>query len=381
MAVRRVRVGDALELQRRKVALCAAEEYVEVGLRSFGKGVFHKPAATGAQLGNKKVYRIEPDDLVISNVFAWEGALAVASESERGLIGSHRFMAWIPRNADQVNVRYLWHYFLSEPGLLHLRRASPGSAGRNRTLGIAAFEDTNIPLPDLSEQQRIAARLDRLASLTGGLDRTRLPLARVKERILATTEVSTSTARPLRDLLRTARIPLPIEADQSYRPLGVRSFGNGLIRYPATRGEDLSKLRYFSVRLQRLVISNIKAWEGAIAVTRDGDETLVASSRFLQWEVADPAAVDLQYLRLFFATPLGLALLGKASPGSADRNRTLSSQRFLDIAIPLPSPGRQRRLVDLASQIETIQTRLAQRDAISSALLPAARNEAFAKLT
>ena len=60
MAVRHVRVGDVLELQRRKVTLSAAEEYVEVGLRSFGKGIFHKPAATGVQLGSKKVYKIAP---------------------------------------------------------------------------------------------------------------------------------------------------------------------------------------------------------------------------------------------------------------------------------------------------------------------------------
>jgi type I restriction enzyme S subunit len=290
-------------------------------------------------------------------------------------------MTWTPRDANQADVRYLWHYFLSEPGMLHLRRASPGSAGRNRTLGIAAFENTNIPLPDLSEQQRIAARLDRLASLIGGLERTRLPLAHVKARTLAMAEISTFPTRPLSDLLRTARIPIDIKADQSYRPLGVRSFGKGLIRYPPTTGEELSKLRYFSVQPHRLVVSNIKAWEGAVAMTRDGDETRVASSRFLQWEVADPAAVDLQYLRLFFATPMGLSLLGRASPGSADRNRTHSIQRFLDIAIPLPPLGQQRRLVDLASQIETIEAQLEQRNAVSSALLPAARNEAFARLT
>lgn len=160
----------------------------------------------------------------------------------------------------------------------------------------------------------------------------------------------------------------------------MRSFGKGLIRYPTTRGEDLSKLRYFSVQPHRLVVSNIKAWEGAVAMTRDGDEALVASSRFLQWEVIDPSAVDLRYLRLFFATPLGLSLLGQASPGSADRNRTLSSQRFLDISIPVPLLDRQRHLVDLASQIETVEAQLDQRDAVSSALQLAARNEAFAEL-
>ena len=44
----------------------------------------------------KRVFRIEPGDLVISNVFAWEGAIAVASDDEAGTIGSHRFMTFVP---------------------------------------------------------------------------------------------------------------------------------------------------------------------------------------------------------------------------------------------------------------------------------------------
>jgi type I restriction enzyme S subunit len=167
-----VRVGDVLDLQRRRVLPEQGESYREIGLRSFGKGVFHKKPTTASELGTKKVFRIEPGDFLISNVFAWEGAVAVASEGERGLIGSHRFMTWTPKRPGEVDVDYLRHYFGSDAGLAQLRRASPGSAGRNRTLGIAAFENLVVPLPDPPEQRQIAVSLDRLdnhlTSLTTG---------------------------------------------------------------------------------------------------------------------------------------------------------------------------------------------------------------------
>ncbi len=130
MKVQRVRVGEVLRLERRPVQVDPYEEYVEVGVRSFGRGIFHKEPIEGSSLGNKRVFRVEPDDLVISNVFAWEGAIAVASEDERGRIGSHRFMTFVPAD-DRIDIRWASWFFRSEPGLELIRGASPGSAGRN----------------------------------------------------------------------------------------------------------------------------------------------------------------------------------------------------------------------------------------------------------
>jgi len=380
MTVRRVRVGDVLQQVRRMTPVSATETYPMVGARNFARGSFDAGSLRGTDTKYRELQLVQAGDLIYPKLGAWEGAFSFVDPELGNRFASPEYCVFTICSAD-ADTAYLHHMFGWEPFWRSLAARSTGTNVRRRRLQPGAFLNGRLPLPDLPEQQRISARLDGMASMAGGLAQTRIPLARVKTRILAMAEDSTFPTQPLKDLVKTARIPIEIEADQSYRPLGVRSFGNGLIRYPATRGEDLSKLRYFSVQPHRLVVSNIKAWEGAVAMTRDGDEARVASSRFLQWEVVDPAAVDVQYLRLFFATPLGLSLLGRASPGSADRNRTLSSQRFLDIAIPLPPLGRQRRLVDLASQIETIEAQLKQRDAISSALLPAARNDVFAGLT
>lgn len=153
-------IGDLLELQRRDVDVRPNRDYQEIGVRSFGKGLFIKPPVLGAELGNKRVFAIRRGDFVVSNVFAWEGAVGVATKEHDGLIGSHRFMTWTPRG--DVNVEYLRHYFGSEAGVDSLASASPGSAGRNRTLSIKNFEQILVPVPPLREQDRI---VDRLASL------------------------------------------------------------------------------------------------------------------------------------------------------------------------------------------------------------------------
>jgi hypothetical protein len=70
----------------------------------------HTEPISGHDIASKKVFRIEPDDLVFSNVFAWEGAVAIASDSENGMIGSHRFMTYRV-NEKVADFRYLLRYF------------------------------------------------------------------------------------------------------------------------------------------------------------------------------------------------------------------------------------------------------------------------------
>ncbi|MEU8125349.1 restriction endonuclease subunit S [Spirillospora sp. NPDC049024] len=156
-------VGEVITLIRRPIAPQSGKTYREIGIKSFGKGVFHKEPVSSDDIGSKKVFAIEPGDLLFSNVFAWEGAVALASAAEAGFIGSHRFMTY-QVNEDLADPSYLRHYFTCKPGLEVIRRASPGSAGRNKTLGIKKFEAQQIPLPPLDTQHRMARTLDAITT-------------------------------------------------------------------------------------------------------------------------------------------------------------------------------------------------------------------------
>ena len=71
-------------------------EYTSIGIRSFGKGIFHYDRALGGQLGSLRFFEIQPDRLVVSNIKGWEGAIAVSSTADAGHLASNRFLSYAP---------------------------------------------------------------------------------------------------------------------------------------------------------------------------------------------------------------------------------------------------------------------------------------------
>lgn len=151
-------LGECLSRVEKPVEVKPDELYTQIGIRSHGKGLFYKEPVTGAELGNKAVFWIEPDCFIVNIVFAWEQAIGKTKQSEAGMIGSHRFPMYRPVN-DRVDVDYLISYFLTKRGTDILEAASPGGAGRNKTLGQDRFLKSKIVLPPIEEQQKIAAIL------------------------------------------------------------------------------------------------------------------------------------------------------------------------------------------------------------------------------
>ena len=151
-------IGDCLQRVENPVHVNPEELYTQIGMRSHGKGLFYKEPVTGAELGNKAVFWIEPDCFVVNIVFAWEQAIGKTTKSEIGMIGSHRFPMYKPVN-NRVDIDYLICYFLTKRGTDILEAASPAGAGRNKTLGQDRFLKSKIVLPPLLEQQKIAAIL------------------------------------------------------------------------------------------------------------------------------------------------------------------------------------------------------------------------------
>jgi type I restriction enzyme S subunit len=155
---------DIAPLIRRSVKIDLEEEYLELGLRSFGKGTFHKPAIRGSELNGKRLFRIEPGDLLFSNVFAWEGAVAVARPEDAGRFGSHRFISRKPIEG-MTSADFLYYYFTTPEGIEQLGKASPGSAGRNRTLGLKMLDEIQVPVPNYEKQLWIVSIAKRLEQL------------------------------------------------------------------------------------------------------------------------------------------------------------------------------------------------------------------------
>ena len=152
-------------------------EYEQIGIRSHGKGIFHKDPVTGEELGNKRVYWVHPEAFTVNIVFAWEQAVALTSSDEQGFIASHRFLMFLPKE-NRADLKFVLLFFLRRRGKHLLELASPGGAGRNKTLGQDSFAELKITLPQKEEQEKIA-------SFLGSIDK-RLTELRRKHELLQT---------------------------------------------------------------------------------------------------------------------------------------------------------------------------------------------------
>jgi type I restriction enzyme S subunit len=163
-AWRKCRISDLLKKVLFPIEVQAAETYREIGVRSHGKGVFHKEPVSGTSIAEKRVFRVVEDAFVVNIVFAWEQAVATTSKEEAGMIASHRFPMYVP-NLGDCDVGFIKFTFLTPAGKHLLGLASPGGAGRNRTLGQTEFEKLEIVIPAKEEQTKIADVLDGIDDL------------------------------------------------------------------------------------------------------------------------------------------------------------------------------------------------------------------------
>lgn len=176
---RKTRLAWIIREVQRPVVVEPEVRYAEIGVRSHGRGTFHKSPVFGWELDEKKVYWVEPGDLVFNIVFAWERAVAVVKEADRGRIASHRFPTY--RAIDgAADMRFLRYLFMSDLGRFLLDQNSPGAAGRNRTLDRSSLLKEEVHVPDLEAQRRIANELDAAIS---SLDRSHAALREQLERL------------------------------------------------------------------------------------------------------------------------------------------------------------------------------------------------------
>jgi type I restriction enzyme, S subunit len=382
-------LGELLELVREPVDPEPTARYLPIGVRSFGNGIFHYDPVDGAELGKLRWFSVRPGELVVSNIKGWEGAIAVSSEKEVGCIASNRFLTYRPID-DRADVRYLCHYFLSEPGLELLRRASPGSTDRNLTLGIQAFESIEIRLPSIDVQRRIAERLDTAregaARLQKLRDKTDMLASALPAAIAQRLDLSDHQKRasgwkrsPLRASMHLAVDAHPVEPACSYPNIGILNFGRGLFEKPPIDGAHTSARTLSRVRAGQFIYSRLFAFEGAYAAVPPRYDSYYVSNEFPTFDL-DPG-LDANFLAAYFRSPTVWDELRSSARGLGVRRQRIHPDTLLDLEVWLPPVSTQELAV---YQLQRLQDYRVTRDRTSeliAAFASSAINEMFGKVT
>lgn len=343
-----MRLGDVVERVRRPIDVEPDATYREIGIRSFGRGIFHKAPVRGIDLGNKRVFAIEPGDIVLNIVFAWEGAVALADEAEAGMCGSHRFPTYRPVDGE-CDARYLVEYLRSDIGLRMLGDASPGSAGRNRTLNQSALLDTEVLLPAVAQQRRAVDLLTTLDDVQVCYEQLDRASTGAREAFLAEflndAEVE-FVPLGTRVVVNPRERPLPTDA--SFVPMDAVHVGARWIARTEARGARGGvRFRPDDVLFARITpcLENGKVAQVQPEIVRGGGST--------EFIVLRPAEVDPGFLYFLMCSQDVRTRAAALMTGTTGRQR-LSASDLAALHVPIPSIDRQRELAAIAEAFEFV---------------------------
>ena len=181
---RSLRIGLAADRVERLISRQDDHLYTPIGLYNRGRGIFHKPASRGSDLGDSTFFWLAEGDLVLSGQFAWEGAVALAGEEDDGCVASHRYPV-LRGKPDLVESAYLLSFFRTGWGQLLLDHHSRGAAGRNRPLNAATLMKERVPVPPLPVQKQVGALVRREYRLRQALAEQATLLREYRTRLIA----------------------------------------------------------------------------------------------------------------------------------------------------------------------------------------------------
>lgn len=156
-----IKLGEVLT-ERRETPSPESIETGEVSIVSkigFNAGKIELRNETKTKTG---MILIRPGDLVISGINAVKGAIAIYSETaHKPVAATIHYGAYIP-NKERVDIKFLWWFLRSATFRDIVQDHIPG--GIKTELKAKRFLAVPVPLPPLTEQRRIVARIETLAA-------------------------------------------------------------------------------------------------------------------------------------------------------------------------------------------------------------------------
>lgn len=364
------RVEDVVHLEDRK-------QYKQVTVSLHGRGLRLRQVVKGADVKTKRQFRVRAGQFVYSRIDARNGAFGLVPPELDGAVVSNDFPVFdVEENVAEP--KFIAYLTQSRWFVAQCEDPSRGVTNRQRMAEelLLALE---VPMPPLVEQRRIIHAIDAVATRLAEAQHLREAIEDEREEMLRAfaRELAKDAPRhPLQKVAPITRRPVTIDKAATYRELGVRSFGRGLFEKPTIKGADLTWERPYWMRAGDLLFSNIKAWEGAVAVITEEYDGFVGSHRYITCR-PDTAQVTPEFLCQWLLTEEGLKHLGGSSPGATDRNRTLGLKKLQGIPVPVPPLGEQQRLSRLSWQVSAMKQTQAIVAEDLDAMMPAALDLAF----
>jgi type I restriction enzyme S subunit len=389
MTVQQVPLGEVLHRVTRAVKVDASSTYSNVGVLNRARGVFEKPKLRGAETKYKTLYRLAAGDLVYSKLFGWEGAVALVPDWADGACVSGEFPTY--SLSSRINTDYLGHVIAWEGFASQMAASTTGMGQRRQRVNPDQFERIMIPLPGVTEQVQIAAYLDRIAGVARAvLGRSTVTYASALSAIDSTVEKLQRGAgpeMPLREVADVNPRRVRVTDDQvAFVPMAAVDDETGKIAHSQVRAVEEVRKGYTQFRRGDVIFARITPCmqNGKSAIFNEPCSEFGFGSTEFHVIRPNPGGPTATWLHAVFRSQWFKQAAQVKFSGTAGQQR-VSAAAFKELPVPVPTDDHATELLGRLARLEasrhSLHSLVAERTKVAAALLPAARNEAFAELT
>lgn len=292
--------------------------------------------------------------------------------------------ACINRAPERVMARYAY-YYLSACKDTVLIPLMQGTA--NMSMKVADIVGIEIPLPPLTEQQALVARLDALAEKTRQVevhldaiehDSLRLLVTMAKRPDFSDEQRRTSgwRQRTIADIARLALSPESVDISGSYPNVGILSYARGVFGKVPIEGATTSAKTLYKIKSGQFIYSRLFAFEGAYALVPDEFDGYYVSNEFPTFDVDTDLASE-KFLMTLFMTENDWHQMRASTKGVGDRRLRIQPEHILARPIWLPPPNEISRIDALFDCYFALKEKHASIRSTNAALLPATLERVF----
>jgi type I restriction enzyme S subunit len=317
-------------------------------------------------------------DFVYNRLFAWKGSFAIATQENHGCYVSNEFPCFAVER-EHLDGRYLWHYFSRAAAWNEALGLSSGGTptSRNRLKEVRLLA-MRIPLPPLEEQRRIVARIEELVAKVEAAQALRQEATAAVENLVVGVHVEFAASRvvSLGDILVLDEIKEDVLPGRQYTQVGIKSFGQGLFAKEAVDASQTGYRFFHHLYEGAVVLSQVKGWEGAVAVCDPDLAGLYVSPEYRTFRCI-PGMVLPEYLAQLVVTSWFYSRLADATRGVGARRQRTRPELFLELRMPMPAIEQQQRAIPIFDSARIIRQHQAATAAALDALLPSILDRAF----
>jgi type I restriction enzyme S subunit len=371
-----VALGEVLMPRTEVCSINPEGQYQEVTVSLWGKGVRLRRKIVGSAIASSSRNVARTGDFIISKIDARNGAYGFIPPELDGGVVTNDFPLFSVVEG-RVNPRWIYWVSRSRFFIDLCRASSEGTTNRVR-LKESKFAHVRIPLPPLAEQQRLVGHLDAIESRLARAQELRAEAATEAQAFTISLHhhLSKGSVGRLDELLRLDEESVPIVADGSYPQAGIRSFGEGMFRKAPTLGSETTYRAFNVLRTGKLVMSQVKGWEGAVAVCPADLDGWFVSPEYRTFSCREENCAP-DYLAHLVKTRWFQQHLAKATRGVGARRERIRPEMLLGIEIPFPSLAGQKAALKSIEHLTQAHSLASQAAPHTEAPLPSLLDRIF----